>query len=242
MKIGVQILAYNCAKSFPKIIEPWVKLKEEFNFDFWVGSGQFKIYNKMGCEDLNESTIDLFKSKYSDVIDHLFIPNANNLLSDHEMRTESLRYFEEKDVGLIWILDADEFYTEEEIRRSMDFVLNNSQYDYYNICLKNMHGDGTSWVLFTPPRIFWAKRFGGVEKHYFDNHFCYKDGSEYRSHAGITLPRGEVFPTHYSWTDNKNTTGPKNIKDKIEYQKIYYSGECGYRINDKTGKLESTND
>jgi hypothetical protein len=37
-----------------------------------------------------------------------------------------------------------------------------------------------------------------------------------------------VFPDHYTWTISKNTTGPAHIQEKIEYQKIYYHGECGY--------------
>ena len=53
MKIGIQILAYNCESTFEKLIEPWVKLKEQYDIKIWVGSGQFKIYNDMGCENLN---------------------------------------------------------------------------------------------------------------------------------------------------------------------------------------------
>ena len=59
MKIGIQILAYNCESTFEKLIEPWVKLKEQYDIKIWVGSGQFKIYNDMGCENLNGPTIKL---------------------------------------------------------------------------------------------------------------------------------------------------------------------------------------
>ena len=53
MKIGIQILAYNCADTFEKLIKPWVKLKSKYDIKIWVGSGQFKLYNEMGCENLN---------------------------------------------------------------------------------------------------------------------------------------------------------------------------------------------
>ncbi len=241
MKIGIQILAYNCVENFSKVIDPWVKLKDEFNFDFWVGSGQFKIYKDMGYKDLNQQTIDLFQIEYKDIIDYLFIPDSNNLFSDHGMRTQSLRYFEEKDIDLIWILDADEFYTENEIRRTINFVLNNKKYDYYNIRLKNFIGDCKEWSYFIPPRIFWSKRYGGIKEHYFDNHFSYKDNSEYRSHQGVTIPREIVFPIHLSWTNSDNTTGPSHIKEKIEYQKKYYNDGCGYKWDKENNKIILSN-
>ena len=31
MKIGIQILAYNCSNSFEKLIQPWVELKNQFD-------------------------------------------------------------------------------------------------------------------------------------------------------------------------------------------------------------------
>ncbi len=236
MKIGIQILAYNCVEAFPIIMEPWIKLKKEFNFDFWVGSGQFKIYQELGYEDLNKGTVELLKTEYANIIDHLFIPDSDNLLSDHEMRSQSIEYFEEKGVDLIWILDADEFYMEDEICRVVKFITSNSQYDYYNISLKNYIGDGKLWTDFEPVRLFWTKRYGGVKEHYFDNHFSYKDGSEYRSRAGITIPKEEAFPLHYSWTDNKNIAGSSSLKKKIEYQKKYYADGCGYEWNEEYNK------
>ena len=39
MKIGIQILAYNCAGTFENLIKPWVKLKNKYDIKIWVGSG-----------------------------------------------------------------------------------------------------------------------------------------------------------------------------------------------------------
>ncbi|HIB44452.1 MAG TPA: hypothetical protein EYO37_10975 [Nitrospina sp.] len=226
MKIGVQILAYNCKEAFPRLIEPWAKLKEEFNFKFWVNSRQFRIYEEMGCEDVNADTLKMLRTDYSELIDCLSVPEKT--LSDHETRSSSLEYFEKEDVDLIWILDADEFYTEEEIRNTIKFVQENPQYDWYRLQFKNYIGDENEWVEFVPVRIIWTKRHGGIKHHYYDVHFSYNDDSEYRKHPNTTIPRDMVFPDHYSWTLSKNTTGPVHIKEKIEYQKIYYHGECGY--------------
>ena len=56
MKIGIQILAYNCSNSFENLIQPFLKLKNQFDIKIWVGSGQFKEYAELGYKDLNHST------------------------------------------------------------------------------------------------------------------------------------------------------------------------------------------
>ena len=236
MKIGIHILAYNCKEAFPRLIEPWAKLKEEFDFKFWVNSRQFRIYEEMGCEDVNAETLEMLKTDYSEVIDRLSVPEKT--LSDHETRSLSLEYFEKEEVDLIWILDADEFYTEEEIRNAIKYVQENPQYDWYSICFKNYIGDTNKWEDFMPVRVFWTKRHGGIKVHYYDVHFSYNNGTEYREHPNQTIPREIVSPDHYSWTISHNTTGPEHIKEKIEYQNIYYSGECGYRWDETKEALK----
>ena len=135
IKIGIQMLAYNCKEAFPRLIEPWAKLKDEFNFKFWVNSRQFRIYEEMGSEDVNAETLEMLRTDYSQLIDCLSVPEKT--LSDDETRSLSLEYFKKEEVDLIWILDADEFYTEEEIRNAIKYVQENPQYDWYCIRFKS---------------------------------------------------------------------------------------------------------
>ena len=155
------------------------------------------------------------------------------------MRSQSISFFEEEDVDLLWILDADEFYTEDEIRGVIDFVKNRQDCDYYKINMKSYMIDNKHWFNFIPMRVIWRKRFGGIRNYYFDNHYCYNDNSEYRCHKSCDIPKEVVFPLHYSWTQYHNTTGPKNIQDKIEYQKRYYSDGCGFYYDNKEDKIVS---
>jgi len=178
----------------------------------------------------------MLKNDYSELIDCLSVPEKT--LSDHETRTLCLEYFEKKDVDLIWILDADEFYTEEEIRNVIEYVQENPQYDWYSIRFKNYIGDGNKWDDFNPMRIVWRKRYGGMRNYYWDGHFCYKNGTEYKSHPNIAIPKKIAFPDHFTWTNEMNTTGPKHIKEKIEYQKRYYSDGCGYEWNEESQTVE----
>ena len=230
VKIGIQILAYNCKEAFPRFIEPWAKLKEEFNFKFWVNSRQFKIYEEMGCEDVNADTLEMLRTDYSQLIDCLSVPEETS--SDHDTRSLSLEYFKKEDVDLIWTVDVDEFYKEEEIRNIIKYVQENPQYDWYSIRFKNYVGDAKEWVDFIPLRIAWAKRYGGIKSYYFDLHFSYADDTEYRTHPNKTLSRDIASPAHYTWANSNPVSGPAHIKEKIEYQKIYYAGECGYRCDE----------
>ena len=236
LKIGVQIMAYNCAEAFPRLFEPWAKLKNELNLDFWVHSRQFKIYEEMGVEDTNSETLSMFQNDYSGVIDYLSVPKE--ALSDHESRSLHINYCKEEDIDLIFMLDADEFYTEQQIRDTIDFVKNNAEFDWYAIQLKNYIGDDGDWEDFSPVRLIWTKKHGGIKEYYWDNHFSYEDGEEYRLKKNVKIPKEIAFPDHYTWTNSKNTCGPNNVKDKIEYQKKFYSGECGFSWNEKNQTVE----
>ena len=66
LNVGIQILAYNCADTFEELIKPWIELDYEngyydIDIKIWVGSGQFKIYEDMGCKNVNGPTIELIE-------------------------------------------------------------------------------------------------------------------------------------------------------------------------------------
>lgn len=244
MKIGIQCLAYNCAESFSEFIEPWLKLKETHDVKLWVASGQFKIYKEMGCEDKNGPTLELFKTEYKDKIDYLWIPEPDNLLSDHETRHQSIAYMKEQDIDIMIQLDADEFYTWEEVQNFIKFIEENPQFDTYNTVFRNLVGDGTQYEEWNRFSAGWIKRFGGIYKYYWDAHWCFADkgdGSgkdlEYRHPPvkNVVIPKEMVWPLHYTWTSNQNKTGPSHVKEKIEYQKKYYGGQgCGWKWDEET--------
>ena len=140
MKIGIQCLTYNCAESFPKLILPWLKLRHlGFDVDIWVGSGQFKEYKELGYEDKNGPTLELLNAyKDKKVINHVWTPDPDNPLRDHETRNMCIPYFKEKDIDVMIQLDADEFYTDKEVFNLVSFIRENPQYSTYNVVYKNI--------------------------------------------------------------------------------------------------------
>jgi len=264
-KIGIQILAYNCEKSFPRLIEPWLKLKEKHNFKFWVGSKQFTIYKEMGSKDMNDGTVKLLKTKYANVIDCLYIPE--NTMHEQELRNVGLDYCKKENVELLWILDSDEFYTEEQIDNAINYVKENTKVDMFGVSQKNCIREYTPEdECFTNIRAIRMKRHGGIQSFYFEAYHEYEDGvrwdtrtdhstssncnpGSWTSEFKEDIPREICFPEHFTWTKELNTCGPEHIKEKIEYQKRMYAGGgdpentiCGYEWDEENQKLVHNRD
>ena len=238
MKIGIQILAYNCALTFEKLIKPWVKLKNKnYDIKMWVGSGQFKAYAKLGVKDLNDSTEVLLSNLLEKGdIDHVFHPSKNNLLTDAETRNQCIPWMKENDIDLMVQVDADEFYSLREAENLIEFIKDNPDHTCYNTIFKNVIGDGIieDWSRFSAG---WIKKHGGIKSYYFDCHWWFNDNFDYRSPGIKEIPKQLVNPYHYTWTNEDNTTGPSHIKDKIKYQEIIYSAGCGYVCDEKNNKI-----
>ena len=247
MKIGIQILSYNCADTFEKLIEPWVKLKNKYDIKIWVGSGQFKIYEEMGCENINGPTIELLKKLLNEgKIDYLFQPDPNNLLGDHTTRDKSVSWMKENDIDLMVQVDADEFYGS-QAEGYLDWIMNNPESDCYRTFLKGVIEEGVyeDWERFSAS---WIKRNGGISHYYYDAHWSFVGPNnpnkekgdkniEYRWVNTVSVPKEIANPLHYTWNNDLTTTGPSHIKEKIEYQKRYYNdGDCGWRWDDVEGK------
>ena len=242
MKIGIQILAYNCVDTFESLIEPWVKLKNKYDIKIWVGSGQFKIYHDMGCKNLNSLTIKLLKKLLNEgKTNYLFQPDPNNLLGDHTTRDKCIPWMKENDIDLMVQLDSDEFYTEEEVNNYLKFVVNNPNYNYKTV-FNNLTGDGSKGYDWPKHTAWWIKRFGGISHYYYDAHWSYagenNENIEYRWPDSLTIPKELVNPKHYTWTNDKNIGGPSHVKEKIAYQEKYYNnGECGYKWDEEAKKV-----
>ena len=237
MKIGIQVLAYNCEKSFETLIKPWVKLKEQYDIKIWVGSGQFKEYANMGCKNLNGLTLILLNKLFDKKdIDYIFTTNKENLLDDAGTRDKCIPWMKKNDIDLMIQVDADEFYSVRETNNLIEYCIKNSKYDYYNTIFKQVIGEGIveDWSRFSAG---WIKRYGGIKNYYFDMHWWFNDNFDYRESKGVDIPKHLVNPYHYTWTNSENTTGPSHIKEKIEYQNKIYSDGCGYKWDEKLNKV-----
>ncbi len=229
LKIGVLFTAYNCADYINDCLNPWFNLKNNFNFKFAINSGMFKMYKDLGFPDRNSETLNiLYKYRF----DYLINTKDSVLLDEDTSRNNCLNYLKDiQGCDLIWLVDADEIYTENQIINTINFIRQNSGPDWYSILLRNFTFTDKLHLDFDRPNIYWTDRNNGIDKFHFDCHVLYKDGALYHQKNGLCIPKNILFIDHYSWLTNDTRSS-----EKIEYQKNRHHGEidtkCSYVYKD----------
>ena len=222
MKIGVLGCFFDCANDLEKVLEPW---KTFDNFTISSVHCQFAEYKDEKVEDTEtlKKSIELLGEE------NVFHPQER--LKEAEARTLPLKHLLKQGCDIIWMLDGDEFYTKDEIIKTLNFVKQNDLVDWYKINFKNYIFDGKSWLEgFCPPRIFWTNRNEGIDKFYWDNDIVYNNGKKYTEKSFLEIPKMLCHVRHMTWLHS-------NGKAKYEYQ-IKHFGHCSYRWNYEKEELE----
>ena len=140
---------------------------------------------------------------------------------------------------VIWMVDADEFYSLEDIKNIVNFINENPNYCWYSINFKNYIFDGKQWIDgFCPPRIFKSKFDSMViDSFFWDNDIAYQKNNEfinYKKLLSLEIPKQIAHIKHMTWLH-------ENGKLKYEYQ-IKHFGHCGYKWNYESNELEFNSD
>ncbi len=233
MKIGIVGLFYGCAETLPDVLAPWREFKKiapELGHEVYIAAMncQFAEYATLGYKNDDDATRNSL-AENKDVFD--WYKASDVPMQEQEARTAVLQALLAAGVDCIWILDGDEFYTVDSIKKIIDFVLANPLPDLYRIHFKNYIFDGKHWIKgFRPPRIFWTDRYGGIEKFSWDNELQYLDGHTTRSSNHLDIPEDVAYIKHLTWL---NSSGKK----KAQYQNVRM-GSSSYRWNDEKQALE----
>lgn len=224
LKIGVLFTAYNCADYINDCLNPWFNLKNNFNFKFAINSGMFKMYKDLGFPDRNSETLNiLYKYRF----DYLINTKDSILLDEDTSRNNCLNYLKDiQGCDLIWLVDADEIYTENQIINTINFIRQNPEFDWYSILLRNFTFITKYHLDFERANMYWTNRNNGIDKFHFDSHVLYKDGMLYNQKKGICIPKNILFIDHYSWLTNDTRSA-----EKIEYQKNRHHGNKDIRCS-----------
>jgi hypothetical protein len=225
-KFGIIGCFYNCADYLPEVLPPWFKLKKEFNLEMTAVNCLFTEYAAMGMKNEDSKTRDIIKSFPFDYTFISPIPQHDSIV-----RNSVLSYLLYKEVDFVWLLDGDEFYTEEEIRNIISFVIENKDKYWFSLNFKNYIFDGKTWVDgFRPPRIFNNTLNKKIDRFYWENDIVYSDGTDYKKLSNIEIPIEKARVRHMTWLN-------KNGKSKVEYQIKHY-GHCSYKWNEIKQELE----
>lgn len=217
LKIGLIFTAYNCAEYIDSCLDPWIKVKEKYNIKIATNSGMFSDYKLLGFENKNAVTLDKL-NRYE--FDYFIKTDDENLLDENSSRNKCLDYLvNQQKCDLVWILDADEIYNQDQIKNIINYVIKNDAL-YYNINFKNYIFTEEYVMDYLPPRIFWVNKNSGINNFHFDNHITYNNGSTSETFPSHEIPKNIACIDHYSWLAKDSRT-----KEKIIYQNKRFAGE-----------------
>lgn len=229
MKVAVLGCFYDCADALPKVLEPWIALKKQ-GFPLVLGgvNAQFREYADLGFPNNDEGTRTALRAKEKE-FDVLHF--ASTPLTETETRNTLLVKLLAHDVDIVWLLDGDEFYTQEHIKNILEYLARVPRFDYYHIHFDNRVLDTLHWEdAFFPPRIFRTDRHGGVGAFTWDNELTFADGTRAQTLTPGIVPKEVAHVLHRTWQTH-------NAEKKIAYHKKHF-GYCAFHIDKERHTLE----
>jgi hypothetical protein len=216
LKIGVLFASYNCADYIDRCFQPWLNLREELNLVLASTNGRYDLSDLKFVYKGNDSLIKLL-GKNLDFLVHS--TSVNHRWSEEQSRTYMLNYMLDRKVDLIFVIDADEFYTEEQIRNILKYIKENPNYDAYNVQFKNYVIKLPYWIEgFNKSVIYWCDRHSGIKCFNFDCEIAYNDGTIIQKNTNVNIiPKNIAFVEHYSWLENDPRTKEKTVLQNIKY-------------------------
>jgi hypothetical protein len=244
MKIGCIYTAFNCLEHLDKSLLPWV-LAKGFNGDheFVIGavSVPFEEYKNADPKTFDETPARLTEYLNTKNIDYLVTEPW--YVQENKARGAVLNYLLSQDVDLVWLIDSDEFYANDQILSILRFVEANEFIDWFRLSFKNYFRDDKTYLVepFTPPRIFRVNTRGyRLHSCAFDNDFIYggvitRDLIPQERFSSMTVPISVAHIRHNSWNGP-----PEYLKSKVQYQTSHFKhgAGCGYKWNDTTNQLD----
>jgi glycosyltransferase involved in cell wall biosynthesis len=230
MKFGIIFCAYNEKNYVKPSLDAFIEAQKRHDIFITVSSIPFAEYEKTSFKDFEDGTVDIIKEYKSKGLINIayFDPKY---IYEYQARNLCLSHLLALKCDYVWIVDADELYTQEEIDRIISFVEFNNFIDFFKINFKNYIFDDKHWINETYfPRIFKTSSAGGLHCFYNDNDIKYNDGRVYTQLSEFKIPNNIAFVKHMSWTNDKG-------KRKVQYQLEHY-GCCSYKWNEEKRTLE----
>tara|TARA_Y100000356_G_scaffold121822_1_gene115460 strand:- start:2022 stop:2777 length:756 start_codon:yes stop_codon:yes gene_type:complete len=230
-KYGIIYCAYNTEDYVLESIDPFLKRD---NHIVSAVSVPFKEYKGIDC--LHDHTTDILR----ELVEQKklkYLVDSPQYISEAEARNNALFYLKKYNLDYIWLVDSDEFYTEEHINKIEEYVESSSK-NLFKISLKNHVFDLDHYLEepFCPPRIFKTNINNTIKMagFYWDNDMSYEYNGQMISYENMeleTIPKEVAYIPHYTWLNDRIG------KRKVEYQHKHF-GHCSYKWNHEKHCLE----
>tara|TARA_R110000824_G_C15211884_1_gene676678 strand:- start:48 stop:809 length:762 start_codon:yes stop_codon:yes gene_type:complete len=233
MKIGLLCNFYGFPEYTDKCLEAWKKIPEVNKVA--VSSYQYSDYVECGWDYDDIDTPTQLLSHHRDFVDYISLGKEAN---DSFSRNTPLQHLLPHDIDYVWLLDQDEFYSEEDIKNSIKHIEQNPETCTFKVNFKNFVFSKSQYVdNFNPPRVFKVNLNGqkSLSHFYYENDVAYNVNNQlvdYKNLSMLEIPKDKCFPDHYSWV------GPKKfLKAKVKYQLKRYNGICSYKWDEEKDQL-----
>jgi hypothetical protein len=241
MRIGCIFVAWQCADLLSSSVTPWIEAKRArlggHDFSLCAVSVPFEGFPQP--EMLDETRVMLDGHAQHGEIDHVVVGDKPH--KETEARGAALRWLMTQGVDVTILVDADEFWTAEQIEAAFTFVAANPWIGWFRVCYKQLVFTRNQWLKepFTPPRIHRLKvgRFR-ADSFWDDNNVLYyfdngppttwvKDIDM----SSLTVPQSQVWVKHDTWTNSPRS------RAKVAYQNSRPGWLCDFAWDDARGGL-----
>jgi hypothetical protein len=240
MKIGISSIVYESRELLEKCFLPWNEIKKDKNLipeitdiKICLGHGCFEETFALGFPILSsDDTCEVAKDlKEKGEIDELIIYDTPQ--KEYDMWTNNFLKLKELDIDLLIMVNVDEIWTVDEIKKLIKFVKSNDLVDYFKVNFKNYCIDYNTWVDdFIVPRVWFVNKNQGLKRFYQDELVEYNNGNKDINCSHLNVPNTLIFPKHYSWVGSK-----EYLQRKLKFQALRF-GICSYSWDDKNDKLQ----
>lgn len=240
LKVGITFIGYECSELMPRALAPWQEIRKNGGVDeieslvISLSHGCFEETAKLNFPILStDGSAEWMKNTAiaGDADNSLIYPNP---MKEYDMWSGNYQFFKDK-VDFMVMLNHDEIWTLDEIKKLFKYIAFNPWVDYYKVNFKNYCINESTWVSnFIVPRMWWTKRHGGLKRFYQDELVEYNDGLKdvHCSHAVVP----GIFPKHLSWVGSK-----AYLQRKLAFQALRF-GSCSYAWDDKNDCLMLNDD
>lgn len=238
LRVGITFIGYECMELMPRSLMPWFQIRADpslipgiKSLKISLSHGCFEETAKLGfpIASTDGSADWMLKAEQEKEADKTIIYSSP--MKEYEMWTGNYLWMKDE-IDFLIMLNHDEMWTIEEIKKLFQFVNFNSQVDFYKVNFKNYCINEQTWVdNFINPRMWWVNRNGGLKGFWKDELVEYNDGTKDFQRSSVTIPMAFLFPKHLSWVGSK-----AYLQRKLNFQALRF-GSCSYAWDEKNDCL-----
>lgn len=228
MKIGVLFCGFNSEEYVDESVSVWADRSDTI-----ISAVSVPFLEYQYQEEKQDNTTDILRNllKQKKI---QYLVDSPKFIKEHEARNLSFEYLFNENVDIVWLVDSDEIYSNDQIDKILKYV-NYTDFCWYSLCFKNFVFDKKTYLKepFCPPRIFRTLYNSSIiNKFYWDNDISYLDASlkevDYKTYSNTEVSKEIAWINHYSWLNNEIG------KRKVDYQKKHF-GHCSFKWDEKEG-------